>query len=235
MGASLNALIWSGSPLTAIPTISARWRSPTRWCPHFPWAWLLQNFSSSKTFNWEPLCLSLFPGSWVLTEPCKSYFVFLYCPSNWFSSFVPWHLLFILLDSYNGDVGVGKWICTCFCCCCFIFIYFCFLGPHLRITEVPRLVVEWELQLLAYTIAIAMLEPSHVFNLHHSSWQQRILNPLSEIRDQTLCPHRSQLGSLTAESQRELRICTCWTHILWKLLGTLPLLFLLILRTGTSP
>ena len=46
--------------------------------------------------------------------------------------------------------------------------------------EVPRLGVELELQLLAYAIATAMQGPSLVCNLHHSSQQCRILNPLSE-------------------------------------------------------
>ena len=51
--------------------------------------------------------------------------------------------------------------------------------------EVPRLEVESELQLLAYTTATATQDPSHVCGLHHSSWQCRILNPLSEARDGT--------------------------------------------------
>ena len=51
--------------------------------------------------------------------------------------------------------------------------------------EVPRLGVESELQLLAYTTAIATLDPSCVCNLHHSSWQHWILNPLSKARDRT--------------------------------------------------
>ena len=51
--------------------------------------------------------------------------------------------------------------------------------------EVPGLGVKSELQLLAYTTAIATPEPSCVCNLHHSSRQHRILNPLSEARDQT--------------------------------------------------
>ena len=52
--------------------------------------------------------------------------------------------------------------------------------------EVPRLGVQLELQLLAYTTATAVLDPSL------SLWQGRILNPLSKARDQThiltLCP-----------------------------------------------
>jgi len=51
--------------------------------------------------------------------------------------------------------------------------------------EVPRLGVELELQLLAYATATATADLSHICNLHHSSWQRRILNPLSEARDQT--------------------------------------------------
>ena len=51
--------------------------------------------------------------------------------------------------------------------------------------EVPRIGVELELQLLAYTTVIATPDLSHVFNLHHSSWQEGILNPLSKARDQT--------------------------------------------------
>ena len=44
---------------------------------------------------------------------------------------------------------------------------------------------ESELQLLAYTTATATAtqNPSHICNIHHSSWQYWILNPLSEARD----------------------------------------------------
>ena len=54
--------------------------------------------------------------------------------------------------------------------------------------EVPRLEVKWKLlQLLAYTTgtAIAIQDPSCIYDLHHSSWQRQILNPLSEVRDGT--------------------------------------------------
>ena len=51
--------------------------------------------------------------------------------------------------------------------------------------ELPRLGVELELQLLAYTTAIAMWDLSHIFDLCCSLWQCWILNPLSEVRDQT--------------------------------------------------
>ena len=51
--------------------------------------------------------------------------------------------------------------------------------------EVPRLRVELELQLLAYATATPMPDQSRVCNLHHSSRQHPILNPLSKARDQT--------------------------------------------------
>ena len=37
----------------------------------------------------------------------------------------------------------------------------------------------------AYATATAMQDPSHVCDLHHSSQQRQIMNPLSEARDQT--------------------------------------------------
>ena len=51
--------------------------------------------------------------------------------------------------------------------------------------EVPRLGVELEPQLLAYTTAIATQDLSHVCDLHHSSQQRWILDPLREARDRT--------------------------------------------------
>ena len=51
--------------------------------------------------------------------------------------------------------------------------------------ELPRLGIEWELQLLAYATATAMRDLSHICNLHHSLWQCRILNPLSKAMDLT--------------------------------------------------
>ena len=51
--------------------------------------------------------------------------------------------------------------------------------------EVPRLGVQLELQLPAYTTATATPDPSLSCKLHHSSQQHRILNLLSEARDQT--------------------------------------------------
>ena len=69
--------------------------------------------------------------------------------------------------------------------CLFTFFLFFLLGLHLPHMEVPRLGVESELQLLAYTAATAIWDPSHVYNLHHSSRGHWILNPLSKARDRT--------------------------------------------------
>ena len=51
--------------------------------------------------------------------------------------------------------------------------------------EVPRLGVELELQLAAYTTATAMWDLSCAYDLHHSSQQCQIFNLLSKVRDQT--------------------------------------------------
>ena len=68
----------------------------------------------------------------------------------------------------------------------FIYLFiFVFLGLHLRHMDVPRLGVDSELQLLAYTTGTAMPDPSYVCNLHPSSRQGRILNPLSKFSDRT--------------------------------------------------
>ena len=52
--------------------------------------------------------------------------------------------------------------------------FFCFLGPHSQHMEVLRLGVTSELQLLAYTIATAMQDPSCIGNLYHNSRQHQI-------------------------------------------------------------
>lgn len=52
-------------------------------------------------------------------------------------------------------------------------------------TEAPRLGVEEELQLPAYTPATATQDPSHLCDLHYSHKQQWILSSLSKARDQT--------------------------------------------------
>ena len=50
---------------------------------------------------------------------------------------------------------------------------------------VPRIGVQLELQPPAYVTTTAMPDLSCVCDLHHSSWQCHILNPLMEARDGT--------------------------------------------------
>ena len=63
------------------------------------------------------------------------------------------------------------------------FFFFSFSGPRLWHMEVPRLGVASELLLPIYTTATAMPDPNRICDLHCSSWQRQILNPLSEARD----------------------------------------------------
>ena len=45
--------------------------------------------------------------------------------------------------------------------------------------------VELELQLLTEATATPTADPSHICDLHHSSWKHQIFNLLSGARDQT--------------------------------------------------
>ena len=62
---------------------------------------------------------------------------------------------------------------------------FFFLGPYPWHMKGPRLGVESEPQLLAYTTGTATQDLSCDNDLHHSSWQCRLLNPLREAGDRT--------------------------------------------------
>ena len=61
--------------------------------------------------------------------------------------------------------------------------YGIFGNPYPQNMEVPKLGVDSELQLLAFTTATAMPDPSHICDLHCSLRQRRILNLLSKARD----------------------------------------------------
>ena len=65
----------------------------------------------------------------------------------------------------------------------FLFVFLPFLGLLPQHMEVPRLGVFSELQPPAFARAAVTRDPSHVCDLHHSSWQRQILNPLSKARD----------------------------------------------------
>ena len=65
------------------------------------------------------------------------------------------------------------------------FLFLVFLRLYSRHMEGPRLGGKSELQLPGYTTATATQDPSPVCDLHHSSRQCRIFNPMSKARDQT--------------------------------------------------
>ena len=67
----------------------------------------------------------------------------------------------------------------------FLSLFFFFFFFFLLVRATPWLGVESELQLPTYTTATAIRDPSHICNLHHSSRQSRMANPLCEARDQT--------------------------------------------------
>ena len=67
----------------------------------------------------------------------------------------------------------------------FFFFFFLYLGLYPQHIEVPRLRVELDLQLPAYTTATATQDLGHVCDLHHGSQQCQIFNPLSEARNLT--------------------------------------------------
>ena len=67
----------------------------------------------------------------------------------------------------------------------FFFFFLVLFGPHPQHMEVSMRGVESELQLLAYTTATATPDTSLVFELHHSSLQSQMLNPLREAKNRT--------------------------------------------------
>ena len=89
-----------------------------------------------------------------------------------------------------------------------LLLFLVFLGPYPWHMEVPRPGVKSELLLPAYATATAMPDPSCIYNLHHSSPQHWILNPLSGARDWT--------GIFMDPS---------WVHYHWATVGTSITLF----------
>ena len=83
----------------------------------------------------------------------------------------------------------------------FFFFFFVFLGPHLWHMEVPRLGVESELQLLTYTTAIAMPDPSCICELHCS------------LRQSGFLTHWARPGVEPASSWILVRFLTRWATV----------------------
>ena len=92
-----------------------------------------------------------------------------------------------------------------------------------------RLRVESELQLPAYTTATETQDPSHVCELHHSSWQHQIPNPLSKARDQTsILMDTSQIRFHWAT------MGTPWNIFLYVYLPSMYLLFICLFAIHIS-
>ena len=79
--------------------------------------------------------------------------------------------------------------------------------------EVPRFGVKSELQLLAYTTATATPDPSHICDLHYSSGQHQILNPLIEARDQTCNLMPSQIRFCRAATGTPMHSSGFWVFV----------------------
>ena len=120
----------------------------------------------------------------------------------------------VLMISLRGFLPGFITVKLHFCHC--NFFSFVFLGPYLWHVKVPRLGVQSELQLLAYTTATSTQDTSHVCNLDHSLWQRWILNPLSEARYWTC--RLMDTGSV---------------HYCWAMTGTPPIVILSILWGDT--
>ena len=102
---------------------------------------------------------------------------------NFFASLVPLsmfyssqYMSFTSLISFIPSWFFGFLVFVLFC--------FCSLGPQPWQMDAARIGVKLELQLPAHTIATATWDLSQVCNLHQSSWQCQILNPLNEAKDQ---------------------------------------------------
>ena len=105
----------------------------------------------------------------------------------------------------------GRWLFL------FYFILFLFLGSHLWHLEVPKLGVQLELQLPAYTTATEVPDPSCFQDPHLSSQQPWILNPLSGARDRTcnlMVPSRIHFHCAPAGTPRWPFLSRCQAYII---------------------
>ena len=92
-----------------------------------------------------------------------------------------------LICSYNLILSIGVFrpltFLSFFLSVCLSFV---FIGLHPWHLEVSRLGIESDLYPLAYATATATWDLSHICDLHRSSWQRKILNPMGKAKDWTL-------------------------------------------------
>ena len=113
------------------------------------------------------------------------------------------HFLKVFLHLFLFVFWVWVWVLVLLLLLLFVFCFF----KVVQYMDVPRLRVESELHLLAYTTAT--WDPSQVSELYHSSQQHQFLNPLSEARDRTC-----------------ILMATSWVCYCWATMGTPTLWFL---------
>ena len=104
-----------------------------------------------------------------------------------------------------------NFVCV-FACFCFLFVcLFVCLGLYLWHMKVSRLGVKSELQPLAYATATVTPDLSRICNLHHSSWQRRILKPQSEAGDRTtsVLYHWAMTGTPTTSNSHTYVLYFC--------------------------
>ena len=101
--------------------------------------------------------------------------------------------------------------------------------------EAPKLRVELELQLPAYTEATATPDPSHSCDLYHSSWQHQILNTLKKARVRTcVLMDTSQIHFHRAMTGTSIPIFLMGFKKLWDLLAFVWFI-IFSQRPGTVP
>ena len=147
--------------------------------------WLLRSHSNKRDIFYTDCFAFLYLKQIYLSQDINSVNVVLYITLS------KYNLLYVTLHLKRNYVSF------------FFFFFLLFLGLYPRHLEVPRLGVELELQLPAYATAAAVQDLSHVCDLHHSSRQRQIHNPLSKAGDQThklmvpsrICFHCTELLS----------------------------------------
>ena len=92
-------------------------------------------------------------------------------------------------------------IALCFLLFCFVLFFFLWPTPMAYGSSQARGQIR--------AMAATMWDPSHVCNLHHSSWQCQILNPLSETRNWTC--NLMETSFISAVLKWELPIVLVWS------------------------
>ena len=99
------------------------------------------------------------------------------------------HLFFVVVVVVVVVVFPPTEVCLFLVSCLFYLFIYLFIFRVTPVAYGSSIGVKLELQLPAYATVVAMPDPSCVCDLHHSSPQCQILNPLSKTMDLNLHPH----------------------------------------------